>query len=250
MSVLACYLEDEGIATTLVSLVRLHSEKVEPPRALWVPFELGRPLGLPNNPALQTAVLKAALSLLDLAEGPVVLEDFDHPTTETEPLDGWQSPIKTAPTDLDPSDVVAFKAALDAEIALVTPWYDGAAATSGRTVFGVSNMTMEQISQHLTSFLTDTPDDSPVADFSPRMALRFGADDLKVFYLEAAMAEEETPSSAQLVGWFWRETVAGQLLIALRERMMKSDDDKLKVIGGGFIVPGAKVAELNLYRAP
>jgi len=247
VSVLACYLEDEGIATTLVSLVRLHSEKVEPPRALWVPFELGRPLGPPNNPALQTAVLKAALSLLDLAEGPVVLDDFDHPTPETEPLEGWQSPIKTAPADLG---ATTFKAALDAEIALVTPWYDGAAATSGRTVFGVSNMTMEQISQHLTSFLTDTPDDSPVADFSPRMALRFGADDLKVYYLEAAMAEEEKPSSTQLVDWFWRETVAGQLLIALRERMMKSGDDKLQVVGGKFIVPGAKVAELNLYQEP
>jgi len=248
VSVLGCYLEDEGIATTLVSLVRLHTEKTEPPRALWVPFELGRPLGPPNNPALQIKVLKAALGLLDSTAGPVVLEDFDHPTPETEPLAGWQCPVKTAQSDIDTSDVAGFKAALDAEIATVMPWYDGAAATSGRSVFGASMMSIEQISQHLTSYLSDNPDDSPVADFSTRVALRFASDDLKVYYLEAAMAEQESPSSSQLVGWFWRETVAGQLLIALRERMMKSDDDKLKVVGGSFIVPGAKVAELDLYR--
>lgn len=248
MSVLACYLEDEGIATTLVSLVRLHSEKVEPPRALWVPFELGRPLGPPNNPALQTRVLKAALALLQSTDGPVLLEDFDHPTPETEPQAGWRCPVKTARSDIDTTDAAAFKAALDAEIAQVTPWYDGAAASTGRTTFGVGGMTIEQIARYLTSYLGAAPDDSPVADLSPRMALRFGADDLKVYYLEAAMAELETPSSAQLVNWFWRETVAGQLLIALRENALKGDDDKLKVVCGNFMVPGAKVAELDLYR--
>jgi hypothetical protein len=42
---------------------------------LWVPFELGRPLGLPDDPALQTRVLVAALKLLEAEKGPV-LEDF------------------------------------------------------------------------------------------------------------------------------------------------------------------------------
>jgi len=247
VSALAYYLEDEGIATTLISLLRLHTEKVEPPRALWVPFELGRPLGRPNDPDMQTTVLKAALTLLESKDGPVVLQDFEH-APETDPMEGWQSPVKTARADIDFSDAVAVKSALDVEIATVMPWHDGAAASSGRSVFGVSRMSPEQISQHLTSYLTETPDESPDDEFSSRMALRFGSDDLKVYYLEAAMAEMEKPSSAQLVGWFWRETVAGQLLITLRENALKGDDDKLKVVCGNFMVPGAKVAELDLYR--
>ncbi|MBT5161958.1 MAG: hypothetical protein HOL89_19300, partial [Alphaproteobacteria bacterium] len=49
MSALGHFLEEEGIATTIISLIRVHSEKVRPPRSLFVPFELGRPLGAPND---------------------------------------------------------------------------------------------------------------------------------------------------------------------------------------------------------
>ena len=75
MGGLAHYLEEESVATTQISLIREHTEIIRPPRALWVPFELGRPLGRPVNPALQTRVLIAALKLLEAEDGPV-LEDF------------------------------------------------------------------------------------------------------------------------------------------------------------------------------
>ena len=39
----AHYLEEEGLATAGVSLVRENTERLRPPRFLWVPFELGRP---------------------------------------------------------------------------------------------------------------------------------------------------------------------------------------------------------------
>ena len=72
---LAHFLEEEGLPTTQVSLIRLHTEKTKPPRALWVPFEFGRPFGVPNGPAFQKRVLLAALALLVAPGGPV-LEDF------------------------------------------------------------------------------------------------------------------------------------------------------------------------------
>ena len=55
---MAHYIEEEGLATTQISLVRLHTEKIKPPRALWVPYELGRPLGQPNDPEFQKRVLR------------------------------------------------------------------------------------------------------------------------------------------------------------------------------------------------
>ena len=64
MSAVGHYLEDEGIPTVGISLVREHSEKIRPPRALWVPFMLGRPLGAPDAPDFQRRVLRAALELL------------------------------------------------------------------------------------------------------------------------------------------------------------------------------------------
>ena len=48
---------------------------MQPPRALWVTFQLGRPLGAPDDPALQTRVLRATLRLLEAKSGPV-LEDY------------------------------------------------------------------------------------------------------------------------------------------------------------------------------
>ena len=40
MGGLGHYFESEGIASTQISLVRVHTENIKPPRALWVPFEL------------------------------------------------------------------------------------------------------------------------------------------------------------------------------------------------------------------
>ena len=56
---------------------------MQPPRALWVPFPLGRPLGKPADPAFQINVILAALALLHRDHGSV-LEDFprDVPTLE------------------------------------------------------------------------------------------------------------------------------------------------------------------------
>ena len=75
MGALAYYLELAGMPTTQISLIREHTEAIRPPRALWVPFMLGRPLGAPNDPEFQTRVLRAALKLLDAPSGPV-LEDY------------------------------------------------------------------------------------------------------------------------------------------------------------------------------
>ena len=72
---LARALEDAGVSTTSISLVREHTEKVKPPRALFVPFPLGHALGRPNDPVLQHRVLRAALDLLGEPAGPV-LRDF------------------------------------------------------------------------------------------------------------------------------------------------------------------------------
>ena len=50
MSGLAKYFEEEGLATTLIALVRGQAEAVAPPRALWVSFPLGRPFGVADGP--------------------------------------------------------------------------------------------------------------------------------------------------------------------------------------------------------
>ena len=93
MSALGHYLEEEGIPTVAISLIRAQTEKTKPPRALWVPFELGRPFGPPSNAAFQKRVILAALRLLERERGPVIIEDFpeDYPGERPDPT--WRPPF-------------------------------------------------------------------------------------------------------------------------------------------------------------
>ena len=69
------------------------------------------------------------------------------------------------------------------------------------------------------------------------LALRFLVDDIKALYGEAAQADGGAPAARQIDWWFWRETVAGQLLLALRATSLLSANNALKTVGGRFFVP-------------
>jgi hypothetical protein len=57
-------IEKAGIPTVSVTLLREITKRVAPPRALFVDFPLGYPLGAPNDAALQTRIMLAAFELL------------------------------------------------------------------------------------------------------------------------------------------------------------------------------------------
>jgi len=65
-------LEARGTPTVAIGLVRPQMERTRPPRGLWTPFQLGRPLGEPGDPEFQRRVLMRALGLLERRDGPVV----------------------------------------------------------------------------------------------------------------------------------------------------------------------------------
>jgi hypothetical protein len=69
-------IEREGITTVSISLLREVTEVIRPPRAIFVPYPLGYPLGFPNDSSLQHSVIAAALSLLTRTDVPV-LETFE-----------------------------------------------------------------------------------------------------------------------------------------------------------------------------
>ncbi len=71
---LAAAIEREGIATVAISLLREVTSELRPPRALFVPFPLGYPLGAPNDNALQRRIIDAALALLPRIDVPVFEE--------------------------------------------------------------------------------------------------------------------------------------------------------------------------------
>jgi hypothetical protein len=76
VGLVAAELERQGISTVVINLLRLVTEKVRPPRALYVPFRHGYPLDSPNDPKKQHAVLAAAMNLLEnrVLKPPVIVD--------------------------------------------------------------------------------------------------------------------------------------------------------------------------------
>ena len=66
--------ETTGISTVSITLIENITKKVKPPRALSVPYGFGHPLGEPNNPELQHAIIAEALSLLADETSPPILK--------------------------------------------------------------------------------------------------------------------------------------------------------------------------------
>jgi D-proline reductase (dithiol) PrdB len=59
--------EKAGIPTASVALLREVTERVDPPRTLFVDFPFGYPLGAPSNSSLQTVIIQVMLALLQEA---------------------------------------------------------------------------------------------------------------------------------------------------------------------------------------
>jgi D-proline reductase (dithiol) PrdB len=77
VGLIASVIERAGIPTVALSLLREVTEKVKPPRTLFVPFRLGYPLGEPNRPDVQHRIISAALNVLKASYPLPILEDFD-----------------------------------------------------------------------------------------------------------------------------------------------------------------------------
>jgi D-proline reductase (dithiol) PrdB len=70
-------IEKAGIPTIGVSIVRSYTEKVTPPRTIYLHWPFGHPLGEPFNVAQQIAVLEYALDALYSILKPGTIIDID-----------------------------------------------------------------------------------------------------------------------------------------------------------------------------
>jgi hypothetical protein len=68
-------LEEAGIASVSLTLLEEVTRKVKPPRALFVPFPFGYPLGKPHESTLQRRVILESFELLQRGNL-LVLERF------------------------------------------------------------------------------------------------------------------------------------------------------------------------------
>jgi hypothetical protein len=239
VSALGHYLEEEGIATVAIALIRPQAENTKPPRALWVPFELGRPIGPPGDAAFQKRVILAALGMLVEDGGPVRIIDFPDDDPRARPDPAWQPPF--VPAALANDDAESLASRLEAEILLLQGAHRRWMEQYQRSTVGLSGLPIAECARYVADWLRGKAPPSPRDGLSAPLILRFAVDDLKAYGLEAAGAGTAKPSSRQLTDWFWNETVTVAALYALRELLQTQEDERLRLIVSNFVVPAARV---------
>jgi hypothetical protein len=222
-----------------IALTRPQAENTRPPRALWVPFELGRPFGPPSDAAFQKRVLLAALSMLDEGGGPVRIIDFPDDDPRARPDPTWQPPFVAATVASEAAESLG--AELQAEVLLLQDAHQRWMARYGRSTVGLSGLSIAESAHYVADWLSGKAPPSPRDGFSAPLILRFAVDDLKAYLLEAAGVGTARPSSPQLGDWLWNATATGKALHALRERLLVQEDERLRLIVANFMMPAARL---------
>ncbi len=227
--------------------MREHTEAIRAPRALWVPFILGRPFGVPNDAAFQRRVLLAALRLLEApaGQGPL-LEDFPHDAPEQsgggDALEGFACPVNFGRAPANDAD------AWQQEISDLASWHRLAVERRGRTTAALSGLTPGVASRYILDFIRDSNTPLYRAELARGLSLRLACEDIKAYYLEAVNEQPGRRAAQQAQAWFWNETVAGRTFIRLREVCLNSADESVKQFGLGNLVPRAVLQALQMKQ--
>lgn len=230
--------------------MRENTERMQLPRFLWVPFELGRPFGAPNEPDFQRRVLRAALALLERDDGPVILEDFpDEAPVASTPADAetWACPVFFHP----PTDGEAELACETlAEIERLAPWHEVYATERGRTAPPACGMTHKEVIHGLGALaegldIHEVPSDLPLFEW-----VRLECDDLRTWYLEAAQGQPGRADTSQLQEWFWGQTALARLIASAAIYFVQSADESQQIFGRRSMVPRVHMRQLMLDVEP
>ena len=243
MCALGHYLESNGIATVVIGLIPQHVERIKPPRALLVPFELGRPMGPPNEVTFQQRVLRAALSLAERAGPGPISEWFPDDAPAGIASGPWACPVSfVAPADMRPA------AAVRAEIAALQPWYEQGVRARGSSAFGASGLDTNAIVDLLDAIATGTAtndgggssgNDAVVGEHAQvplAQQLKLAADDLRTWYLHALTAKPGA-DSASVNTWLWQKSEAGKLLQNVKRACIAGGNPALGMVAKFMLAP-------------
>jgi hypothetical protein len=228
--VIARVLEERGLSTIAMSLVREHTVKIKPPRAVWVPFPFGMSIGHRNDIAEQRAVLDLAFSTLDAPAGPVLLDFVAAERRErAAPLQASDVEVEAQARTIDLTGEVG---------AMRLRWEALLAGT--RSHVGASGVEPVQFGA-MVRFLEDYAAGNDAADFAGRppevpvlQFIRYAVEDLRVMYAETRMREHPEEAADDLQRWLLGSTALGVFMRALRDRMDASTDPKVKAAALGI----------------
>ena len=230
VSTLARALEASGIATISLLANRQAAELIGPPRGLYCEFPLGRPLGIPLDPAFQHRVLEAAFAMLPRTDIPLIL-DFDT-VIEDESEAPLACPI---PPRLDPNEPAAVTEARGLRAA-----YDRAVERIGTTQVG-RVVDADGIPDAIGAFIE-------VADGAPWNEVDYAGGhaatllmDIRAYYEEAALGlSDGVPAARSAESWYYRKTSMGDVVRRYYARVKDADPPFPDLF---FVIPASQTSD-------
>ena len=226
---LAHFFESYGFSTVLVGFVKEHIQAIKPPRALWLNFPMGRPLGKPNDPEYQKKVIRSAFNLFNSSSGPV-LEDFPDIIPVKNGRMGYALPVELVMKKNEIGDVDIMLKEVENEIQDLKQAYDNAISDRGRTTVGASEMSLSDFAPFIVSFLKDDIPKSPRKGLGAIPQLKLVVEDLQAYYTEAVTHRDGIDDFEKIGSWFWEKTKAGRLILSLEAVSLESENRVLRQI--------------------
>jgi hypothetical protein len=241
---LSKHIEHHGVATTQISLIREHTSAINPPRALWVSFMLGRPLGVPNDAAFQERVLIAALRLLEETEGPLLV-DYPEDAPASADSAGHVCPVSFTP---EPERADLTSVFLQ-EVQALQPWHDLARERRGRSTVGLTGLPIVEAASMLARCARGEPLQG-LDNMNAGETLKLACEDVRAYYQEAAAAQPGSADADAIQRWFWNETAGGRVFLAVHAQCSASEDPSLQRLCATSLIPRTVLHELQERSAP
>ena len=199
------------MATVAIGSIRGQIYGTAPPRGLFCDFPLGRPLGVPGDPAFQRRVIERAFDMLERTEPAV--EDYEGVIE-----DGDSQPLACPlPARMDP-DV---HPAID-EAKGLRPAYDRAIAKYGNRAGAVRLLDADSIPAAIESFIRVAEGHPWKQAGIPGIPARV-SQDIRGYYEMAAMEiADHTPAAWAGYRWFRDQTKTGEVIKKARDAMRES----------------------------
>ena len=226
---LAHFFESSGFSTVLVGFVKEHLQAIKPPRALWLDFPMGRPLGKPNDPEYQKKIIRSAFDLFNESSGPV-LRDFPDVIPVKDGRMGYALPVDLVINKKDIGNIDLLVEEVKAEIKNLGPEYKKALSFRGRTTVGASEMMVSDYIDYISLFVKGEIPKSPRKGIGPVPLLKLVVEDLQAYYTETITFKDKIDDFEKIGTWFWEETKAGRLILCLESVSLRSENRVLRQI--------------------
>jgi len=213
VSALAHVFEAAGIHTAALISVRSVAERMQPPRALYCEFPLGRPLGKPGDADFQRGVLTMALGMVESASEPTLMVHPEVIEADTQPL------VCALPPRFDPDVHPAVDEARGLRRA-----FDRSVDRRGVTSVG-RVLTPDEIGDALERFVR-IADGEAWADVGIAPADFISTvHDIRTYYEEAALelVDGPVPGGRAAEEWFYEKTEAGAAIMGARRAMRTAE---------------------------